>query len=166
MIMGIRKDLVGMKFERWTVLSYVEYKSHSSWWNCVCDCGEERVVKGYSLTSGDSKSCGCYMRDRRRRRGKDSPAWKGGRTKQHGYILLIKYDHPNSDKRGRIFEHKYVMSEHLGRPLLPEETVHHKNGLRDDNRIENLELWSSNHPAGQKVADLLSWAHEIIELYT
>jgi hypothetical protein len=57
------------------------------------------------------------------------------------------------------------MEKHVGRPLLKEETVHHKNGITDDNRIENLELWASAHPYGQRVEDLLSFADEIIQRY-
>lgn len=62
-------------------------------------------------------------------------------------------------------QHRVVMEEMIGRPLLPKETVHHKNGVRHDNRPENLELWSSSQPAGQRVEDKLAWAREIIELY-
>jgi hypothetical protein len=64
-----------------------------------------------------------------------------------------------------VLEHRYVMEQHLGRKLLSEETVHHKNGVRTDNRIENLELWSSSHPRGQRVSDKVQWAYEIIDLY-
>lgn len=53
----------------------------------------------------------------------------------------------------------------LGRQLEPHETVHHKNGMRSDNRLVNLELWSSSQPSGQRVEDKLTWALEIIALY-
>lgn len=68
-------------------------------------------------------------------------------------------------KRVRIFEHRYAMEQALGRPLLPHEEVHHINGVRDDNRIENLELWSTRQPSGQRVEDKVAWALELLETY-
>jgi hypothetical protein len=74
-------------------------------------------------------------------------------------------DHPNASKYGYVQEHVVVMSEMLGRPLLPHENVHHRNGVRDDNRPENLELWSTFQPPGQRVRDKIVWARQILELY-
>jgi hypothetical protein len=76
---------------------------------------------------------------------KVAPAGSGCLTK-HGYRKIAKKCHPNAWKNGDMFEHVFIMSDHLKRPLRKGETVHHKNGIRDDNRIENLELWSNSHP--------------------
>jgi len=84
------------------------------------------------------------------------------RDSKKGYALRLCPEHP----KGRyVFEHVLVMEEELGRYLLPDENVHHKNGVRDDNRRENLELWVKPQPKGCRAEDALAWAHEIIRRY-
>ncbi len=79
--------------------------------------------------------------------------------------MLWAPDHPRARKGHYVFEHIFVMEESLGRYLLPHESVHHRNGVRDDNRLDNLELWTWPQPAGIGVTDAVAWAREILALY-
>lgn len=91
-----------------------------------------------------------------------------GRRKKtsDGYILVKEPSHPNAQpSTGWVLEHVKVVADLLGRKILPDEEVHHRNGVHDDNRLSNLELWPHSHPAGQTVPDLLAWAREIIARY-
>lgn len=107
----------------------------------------------------------------KRHGGQASPAWKSGRTRTiHGYVKVQCPDHPKakggkSNQGNYVLEHVLVMEKMLGRFLLPGENVHHKNGVKDDNRPENLELWLRAQPAGQRVEDLVAFAREILETY-
>jgi hypothetical protein len=100
--------------------------------------------------------------------GKPFRTVTGDGSLSHGYVwVAVPPDKRHLVPEGRKaeFEHRLVMAELIGRPLLPEETVHHRNGDRLDNRPENLELWSTGQPKGQRVADKLAWAYSILQLY-
>ncbi len=83
-------------------------------------------------------------------KGHRSTNWKGGRIKDKiGYVLIWKPEHPNAKVAGYIYEHRLVMSEHLERPLKSTEFIHHRNSIKDDNRLENLELLTHNVHRGK-----------------
>ena len=71
--------------------------------------------------------------------GKKCP-WFTGKSQEKGYITIFDRTNPMAKTNGYIYEHRLVMSNILGRPLTKDEIVHHKNGVRSDNRPENLEL--------------------------
>lgn len=69
------------------------------------------------------------------------PRWKGGKHLKRGYVYTLQPNHPHTRSKGYIREHRLVMEEKLGRYLDPEERIHHINGIKNDNRIENLMLF-------------------------
>ena len=118
--------------------------SHEYIWVACRDCGKERwVTLSYGKPISDRcLSCGCKKAFKK---GKLHHVWKGGRYKNNnGYILIwIPDDSPFISMRidkCYIPEHRLVMAQYLGRPLKSYEVVHHRNGIRDDNRVENLQL--------------------------
>lgn len=120
-----------------------------------------------------TKKCGAQVHGRAiqgKYLAEESPMWRGGRKLVRGYALIYAPKHhtlliSKSPTRKYVFEHRVVMEEYLGRQLLPTENVHHKNGVRDDNRIENLELWAKFQPPGQRVADQIAHAIRFLESY-
>ncbi len=129
-----------------------------SGYTCLCECGASVFAGARSLSTGDTKSCGCLRQEQMRLRTRERhPNWKGGLT-QHGYL--------RSKRDGKeMLDHRAIMEAHLGRSLTEDENVHHINGNRADNHLENLELWSTSQPCGQRIADKVAWAREILRLY-
>lgn len=134
-------------------------------WNYGRTC----IIDGCEQKATHKHMCTMHYRRLERRGTTGSPErekaeYIGGPLDSYGYVVLAgHHSHPNSDKTGRIKEHTLVMAEKLGRPLRKKETVHHRNGIRHDNRPENLELWASRHPPGQRVTDLVAFARKILD---
>jgi hypothetical protein len=115
----------------------------------ICQiCKKEFLVKPYRIKEG-CKFCSykCYWQSKKGKphlQRENHPRWKGGKTKDGGgYVLIRKPEHPFAQTNGYVSQHRLVMEKHLGRYLLPEEVVHHKNNTIHDNRIENLTLFDN-----------------------
>lgn len=95
----------------------------------------------------------------------------GTRLSSSGYVMVPDPDcklrplSKNGHVKRDIPQHRLIMEQHLGRWLTGSENVHHINGIKTDNRIENLELWSESQPSGQRAIDKVLWAKEILALY-
>ena len=143
-------------------------------WSACPECGREKWVP---LKWNGHLCSPCHLRTVARpntkgckrpnagakQRGALNHAWKGG-VKQHmdGYrYVMVTADDPmfpmvkslTTPTGGYVLEHRLVVARSIGRPLTDEETVHHRNGDKQDNRMENLELWFGNHGKGQRVDD-------------
>ena len=88
--------------------------------------------------------------------------WGPWNTNPEGYVFRVRTLNGRQETQ---LQHRLVMEQHLGRELASHENVHHKNGIRDDNRIENLELWTRSQPSGQRVEDKIAWAKSFLEEY-
>ncbi len=138
-------------------------QKHRNCPKCRGDAKRHPCKKCEKLVRGGSVHCtGCLGEIRK---GSDNAHWKDGKTHhKKGYVLIRSYGHPRQSNH-YVFEHIIVMEKHLGRFLMDGENVHHRNGVKDDNRLENLELWVKPQPSGVRVEDAISWAKEILKRY-
>lgn len=121
-------------------------------------CGRKHEARGYCGTH--------YVYALARREIPSEIRQARGRSlRSDGYVRIWAPGHPNAQKSGYVLEHHAVIAKLLGRPIARDETVHHKNGQRADNRPENLELWVSRQCKGQRVEDLVAWAKELLTRY-
>lgn len=134
-----------------------------------------RIVQGELTCSDESCAIPAYCKGlcrghyQRQRNGVviDRPIGKAWREYPFEYVnekgyVIVRHSRNFADD---IPKHRMVMEEILGRELVKGESVHHKNGDRADNRPENLELWSTSQPYGQRIIDKIQWAKEILERY-
>lgn len=158
---------IGSKFGNYTIIKEVKKVDKTKRrFLCKCICGNTKEQNLIHLTTGVVVSCGCYIPSLNRGRLREKNRnWKGGRREEDGYILVYNPLHQKAKSNGYVREHVLVMENKLKRSLLPYENIHHLNGERGDNRIENLELWNTSHPPGQRIRDKIKWAKEILETY-
>jgi hypothetical protein len=156
-----RIDITGQKFGKLTPIDRIQHNNsnHFNHWLCKCDCGNEVVASTGSLRRGKHLSCGCI------RKGDENHNWKGGKiTTRFGYVKEYSPEHPNNVSK-YVLEHRLVMEKIIGRYLELNEEVHHKNGIRNDNSPDNLELWVKSQPPGQRVDDMVEFCYNFLKKY-
>lgn len=121
-------------------------------------CTVEGCENSHKMSLG---LCGMHYKRLKKTGNPESLIYKGYHISPDGYVKSSDKNRPGKYS----LMHRMVMEEHLGRLLTEYENVHHINGNRSDNRIENLELWNTRQPKGQRVPDKIEYAIEILKQY-
>jgi len=125
-----------------------------------CTFGEcNNVATSYGLCATHAAQRDNYIPLRTIRRSGEWGIWT---TNVKGYRIRRR---TVNGKREQQFEHRVIIEQHLGRALEASEEIHHLNGNRADNRLENLEVWNTSQPKGQRPKDKVQYAREILRLY-
>lgn len=137
-------DETGNQYGRLTVLALShEDDKRDFHWFCRCSYGVEKIISGHTLRRGQAKSCGCLHKELVAARcklltGDKHPNWTGGRKiNAYGYVQVLAHGHPKAHD-GYVYEHILVAERALGEYLPTGSVIHHINGIKDDNRLENL----------------------------
>lgn len=124
-------------------------------------CDRKQYAKGYCSSHRAQISRGRTLKPLQ---VKSPGTWRKWYKSPEGYIQRSRVN-PETGKTEHQSQHRLVMSQLLGRPLESHENVHHKNGIRGDNRPENLELWEVSQAPGQRVCDKIEEALRVLEKY-
>lgn len=127
----IVKDLTNKRFGKLLIIKHVGFNKNRAIWLCLCDCGKEKNVTIDNLSSGTTVSCGCEQQEWYKKIDLSKPL---KRIKSANGYLKVRVG------RSYVLEHRIIMEQYLKRKLHPNENVHHINGNKEDNRIENLEI--------------------------
>ena len=186
-----RKNYAGQKYNLLTLIRPTnQIKSKSVVWECLCDCGNTCFKLGTKVANGKVKSCGCIKQSIFRQCKAEGCITTSKTTKINNGYCNLHYQRIKRNKsitltrrergtgsiddngyvviqiNGKTYkEHRLIIEQHIGRKLLPTENIHHLNGNRSDNRIENLEIWNISQPPGQRIEDKIKWAKEILAHY-
>lgn len=140
------KNLDGQRFGRLIAESRAENKGNRTMWNCLCDCGNRKTVGTAELLNGRVASCGCYRKETATKQALTNAKNRfiGRKIKSNGYVAVYAPDHPKAVAGGYVLEHRLIAESSIGRMLEDNEVVHHKNHIRTDNRIENLQIMTAS----------------------
>jgi hypothetical protein len=136
-------------------------KCYAKQWKSPNKCS----ISGCEETFYGNGYCSKHWQRARKNNGEPGCAESLKNASGEGGLDANGYRVITNENGERVLEHRYVMEKHLRRKLYPKENVHHVNGDRADNRIDNLELWTTSQPSGQRVEDKIKWAKEILQQY-